>query len=103
MGDAMEEHRKAVALFRFEVLAPVLSEPSEWTASLIRVQVAEVWDIPGSSRMRGWLGPERWSRGSFGQGVVERPGPMDGAAVHGQSGTGCSDDCLWATGLFRRC
>ena len=52
MGDVMEEHRKAVALFRFEVLAPVLNEPSERTASRIRVQAAKVWDIPGSSRMR---------------------------------------------------
>ena len=52
MGDVMEEHRKAVALFRFEVLAPVLNEPSKRTASRIRVQAAKVWDIPGSSRMR---------------------------------------------------
>ncbi len=49
MGDVMEEHRKAVALFRFEVLAPVLNEPSERTASRIRVQAAKVWDIPGLS------------------------------------------------------
>ena len=52
MSDALEEHRRAVALFRFEVLAPVLNEPSDRTASLIRVQAAKVWDIPGSSRMR---------------------------------------------------
>ena len=52
MDDSMEEHRKAVALFRFEVLAPVLNEPPERTASLIRVQAAKVWDIPGSNRMR---------------------------------------------------
>ena len=30
----------------------MLNEPSERTASLIRVQAAKVWDIPGSSRMR---------------------------------------------------
>ena len=52
MDGSMEEHRKAVALFRFEVLAPVLNEPPERTASLIRVQAAKVWDIPGSNRMR---------------------------------------------------
>ena len=62
MGDAMEEHRKAVALFRYEVLVPVLSEPPERAAAMIRRQAGKVWDIPGSRRVRvaegtiyGWL------------------------------------------------
>ena len=52
MPDDREEHRQAVALFRFEVLAPVLNEPSDRAAALIRVQAAKVWEIPGSRRMR---------------------------------------------------
>ena len=62
MSDAMEEHRKAVALFRYEVLVPVLSEPPERAAAMIRRQAGKVWDIPGSRRVRvaegtiyGWL------------------------------------------------
>ena len=52
MSDDREEHRQAVALFRFEVLAPVLNEPPDRAAAVIRVQAAKVWEIPGSRRMR---------------------------------------------------
>ena len=42
----------AVALFRFEVLAPVFNEAPDRVASRIEVQAAKVWDIPGSKRTR---------------------------------------------------
>ena len=50
MGDAREEHREAVALFRYRVPAPVLNESPERTAAVIREQAGKVWDIPGSQQ-----------------------------------------------------
>ena len=62
MQDGMEEHRQAVALFRYEVLAPVLNEPPDRAAAVIRAQAGKAWEIPGSRRIRvaegtiyGWL------------------------------------------------
>ena len=47
-----EKHREAVALFRYRVLVPVLNEAPERTAAVIREQAEQVWDIPGSNRLR---------------------------------------------------
>ena len=52
MDDAREEHRKAVALFRYRVLAPVLGEPPERVRPVILSQAAKFWNIPGSNRIR---------------------------------------------------
>ena len=45
------------------------------------------------SGLRGWLRPERWSRRSFAQGVVERRGPAGGESHDGWSGVGGRGSC----------
>ena len=51
MHGGMEWHRRAVALFRYGLLAQVSNGPSDRAAALIRAQAGRVWEIPGSGRI----------------------------------------------------